>query len=164
MAHHLGRGGSTPLNMASWGVSRGILYPVWIASRNWGTHYQDGTALHIPWGLFGPTLMDVSTLDPPWRLTIPLPCQSPFFLLQGTHSRLHGAPIHHSILNSFLTTHSTSTILSNSISTSWWFSSWTCKGITPSSWCMMRAIYQHSLWVGPWLQPDWPSSLNCSHS
>ena len=40
------------------------------------------------------------------------------------------------------------------------YNCWIHKGITPSSWCMTRAIDQHSIWAEPKLQPDWPSRLN----
>ena len=94
----------------------------------------------------------------------PLNCWSPSSSLQGTHSRLHGAPIHHSILNIFLTTHSKSTLLSHSISTSWWFNYWIHRGITPGFWCMMWVIDWWSIWAWPELQSDWPPRVNHTHS
>ena len=142
--------------------------PLWIASRNWWTPKLSGWGHPShPVGAIWPHLDGSIHSGSTLRATHspPLNCWSPSSLLQGTHSLGHMGPpstIPSSIVSELPTLHQPH--YQTSISTSWWFNCWICKGITPSSWCMMRAIDWHSIQAGPKLQPDQPSSLNHTHS
>ena len=101
-----------PLNMARQGIPRApnakTLCPLWIASRNRWTPQLSGWGhpthpMGVIWPCLNGSIYSGSTLGATHSPS--LYCQSPSSSLQGTHSRLHGAPIPSLIVSELPTLH-----------------------------------------------------------